>query len=167
MKKKWLASIALTVVIAAIGTWFFYTPASWRQVIDRCVGYDPQWWAMLDCYGVISIWRPDNSGYLILNNVSRGWIVAEISDADNFIMQNNQMYIIDTAPKGGCAVAERGNFCRDFQVNGETKVFGYKSADAVPTYLIIDTKTGDERFYANLKDAPQADRAIFEQLLTR
>jgi hypothetical protein len=167
MRKKQIAGIILVVIIAAIGTWFVYVPPSWQRVIDRCIGYDPQWRGMLDCYSVISIWQPDNSGYLIINNRRPGAILAQIGAADDFIVESNQMYLVDVTPKGKCAVPARGQFCRDFQVNGEPKEFGYDNPDQVPTYLIIDTKTGNEHFYANLKDAPASDRAIFEGLLKR
>jgi hypothetical protein len=167
MRKKRIAGVILVVIIAAIGTWFVYVPPSWREVINRCTNYDPHWLGMLDCYGVISIWERDDSGYLVQNNNHTGPIVAQIKSPDAFVVEGNEMYLIDVTPLGGCAIPTRGKYCADFQVNGEPKEFGYDSPDKVPTLLVIDTKTGNERFYASLKDAPAGDRAIFEELQKR
>ncbi|MDA9475085.1 hypothetical protein XI03_11360 [Bradyrhizobium sp. CCBAU 65884] len=135
--------------------------------MSRCTDYNPQWLGMLDCYGVISIWERDNSGYLVQNNKHTGPIVAQIKSPNAFVVYANLMYLIDITPKGICNNLVPGKYCGDFQVNGQPKSYYYDRPEQVPTYLVIDTKTGDERFYANLKDAPVADRAIFERLLTR
>jgi hypothetical protein len=104
---------------------------------------------------------------VVLNNNHSGAIIAEITSVGDFVIEDDQMYLINIASVGQCAMASRGKYCAEFQVNGEPKEFGYASADQVPTYLIIDTKTGDERFYAKLKDAPQSDQEIFQNMLTR
>jgi hypothetical protein len=54
--------------------------------------------------------------------------------------------------------------CGDFQVNGKQKAYYYDKPDQVPTYIVIDTNTGDERFYADLKDVPKTEQAIFQGL---
>jgi hypothetical protein len=126
--------------------------------------YDPQWRGMLDCYGVVSMWQFHNSRNVVLNNNHSGAIIAEIGTVGDFVIEDDQMYLINVTPIGECAMASRGKYCAEFQVNGEPKEFGYASADQVPTYLIIDIKTGNERFYADLKDAPITDRAIFQRL---
>jgi hypothetical protein len=167
MRKNWIVGVISVVIISFIVGWFFYVPPSWQQVINRCTNYDPQWLGMLDCYGVISIWQPDNSGYLVQNNKHLGPTIAQIKAVDEFIVRDDQMYLIDITPKGVCNNLAPGKYCGDFQIDGEPKTLYYDSPEEVPTYLIIDTKTGNERFYANLKDTPEADRALFERLLTR
>src|SRR5262249_11882596 len=102
MRKKQIAGVILIVVLAVIGAWFLYVPPSWREVISRCTDYDPHWLGMLDCYGLISIWQPDNSGYLVGNNSRSGSIIAQIRGADAFIVRDGQMYLIDITPKGVC-----------------------------------------------------------------
>jgi hypothetical protein len=167
MRKKWIAGVVLVIGIGVIGGWLFHTQRAWRQIVDRCIDYDPQWLGMLDCYGVVSIWQFHNSSNLVLNNNRSDAQIAEVKAINDLIVENNEMYLIDTAPVGSCAVPSRGKYCAEFQVNGKPKEFGYARADQVPTYLVINIKTGDERFYANLTDAPEGDRVIFQRLLTR
>jgi hypothetical protein len=123
-KTQVVVIILLGGAVAAVMLWFMYVPPGWQRVIDRCTDYDPHWLGMLDCYGLISIWRPDNSGYLVLNNKRPGAIIAQIKAADAFIVQGNEMYVIDTTPVGACAIPSRGKYCADFQLNGEPKEFG-------------------------------------------
>jgi hypothetical protein len=123
---------------------------------------------MMDCCGVISIWeRWNDRAYPVEDNRDPGPIIAQIKSVDDFIVQGDQMYLIDVTPKGICNNLVPGKYCGDFQVKGQSKAYYYDGPDQVPTYLVIDTKTGDERFYANVNDAPQSDRAIFQSLLTR
>jgi hypothetical protein len=168
MKKSYV--IAIVVVLVAcllLCIQVFYWGPTWKKIVDRCTDYNPRWLGMLDCYGVISVWQPDNSGYLIQNNTQSGSIIAQIKSADDFIVQSNEMYLIDITPKSACNNLVPGKYCGSFQINGKAKTYYYDSPDQVPTYLIIDTETGDERSYANLADAPQSDRVIFQSLLTR
>jgi hypothetical protein len=120
------------------------------KIIDRCTNYDPQSLGMIDCYGVISIWQPDNSGYIIQNNNDQGPIIAQIKGPDDFVVQGDQIYLIDITPAGGCANFQPG-YCSTFQVGGKPKTISYNDPNQTPRYLIINTETGDERFYANLR----------------
>jgi hypothetical protein len=169
MSRNLIVLITCIIAIAIVLVAFF--SLKWndeRQVIlDRCTGYDANWLDMVDCYGVISIHWNDNGKYDLVNNVDRGWTVAEINSPTDFNLETGKIYLISITPPGLCAVASRGKYCAEFQVNGEPKELGYASADQVPTYLIIDTKTGDERFYANLNDVPEAERASFQRLANR
>jgi hypothetical protein len=164
--KKWIVLIIGILALVLVLTWFFYVPASWQKVVNRCTDYDPQWIGMLDCYGLISISQPDNSGYLVGNNSIPGSIIAQIKEPDDFVVQGNQIFLIDITPAGGCANFQPG-YCSTFQVGGKQKTISFIDPNQTPRYLIINTETGDERFYANLADAPQSDRVIFQSLLTR
>jgi hypothetical protein len=115
---------------------------------------------------LISIWQPDNSGYIIQNNGDQGPIIAQIKGPDDFVVQGDEIYLMDITPAGGCANFQPG-YCSTFQVGGKRKTMFYNDPNQTPRYLIINTETGDERFYANLADAPQSDRVIFQSLLTR
>jgi hypothetical protein len=119
---------------------------------------------MLDCYGVISIWQPDNSGYLVENNTRPGQIIAQIRSADDFIVQGDEMYLMDITPKGICNNLLPGKYCGEFQVNGEQKQYYYDGPEQVPTYIIINTRTGDEQFYVHPKDSSPGAAAIFSEL---
>jgi hypothetical protein len=164
MNKKTFVGVALTAVCIILA-WFFYEPLSWRQTIDRCTNYDPHWLGMIDCYGLVSIWQPHNSGYLLQNNKQPGPIIAQIKSADAFIVKGSEIYLIDITPPGKCAVPARGKYCRDVQVDGEPEELGYDAPNKVPTLLVIGTNTAKERFYANLADVPDSDRATFQTLL--
>jgi hypothetical protein len=122
---------------------------------------------MLDCHGAISIWNDDNGKYDVAYNPQASLTIAEIKEVDDFQLVRGDMYLIDVRPVGACAIPTRGKYCRSFRVSGESKEFGYSGPDQIQTYLIINTKTGDERFYAGLKDAPETDRAIFQSLVAR
>ena len=95
-------------------------------------------------------------------NPNQGQFISE----DPSFLSIGDPSLIDITPKSVCNNLVPGKYCGDFQIDGEPKTLYYDSPEQVPTYLIIDTKTGNERFYANLNEASQADRAIFE-LLTR
>jgi hypothetical protein len=77
------------------------------------------------------------------------------------------MYVVDSSTPDICNNLEPSKYCGKFEINGKSKQFYYDRPDQVPTYLIVDTKTGNERFYSDLKDAPPADRAILERLQRR
>lgn len=161
--KKWILSILVILVLILAAIWFFYVPPSWRTVVNRCTDYDPQWIGMVDCHGLISIWQPDNSGYIIQNNADPGPIIAQIKDSNDFVVRDDQMYLIDITPAGGCPNFQPG-YCSTFQVNGKAKTISYSDPSQTPRYLIIDTKTGDEKFYVQAQDASSSATAIFEAL---
>lgn len=171
MNKKDILLAVLAFVIAVSGLAIYLLVQKWNSerevVIKRCIDYNAQWLGMIDCYGVISVWQPDDSGYLVGNNKRPGSIIAQIRTADNFIVRNDQMYLIDITPKGKCGDSTPEKYCGDFQVKGELKTYYYDDPDQVPTYRIINTKTGDERFYVQLNEIPDADREIFQELLNR
>jgi hypothetical protein len=162
-----LITCILAIAIALVALFSLKWNDERQVILDRCTGYDANWLDMVDCYGVISIHWNDNGKYDLVNNVDRGWTVAEINSPTDFNLETGRIYLISITLPGLCAVASRGKYCAEFQVNGEPKELGYASADQVPTYLIIDTKTGDERFYANLNDVPEAERASFQRLANR
>jgi hypothetical protein len=84
--KKWIVLTVTVLVMILVSAWFLYVPASWQKVLNRCTDYDPHWIGMLDCYGLISISQPDNSGYLVENNSIPGSIIAQIKGTDDFVV---------------------------------------------------------------------------------
>jgi hypothetical protein len=164
--KTLVITVAALVVIYA-GVQLFYWGPTWKTITDRCIDYNPQWLGVLDCYGVISIWQPDNSGYLIENNKQAGPIMAQIKSVDAFTIKGDEMYFIDITPKGICDNLVPEKYCGDFQVDGDSKTYYYDSPEQVPTLIMTNIKTGDQQFYVKPADAPTNERAIFEELLSR
>lgn len=138
-----------------------------KEMIARCVGYDPAWEGIIDCYGVISIWGSDDATYTISYNAEASLYLAKIKSADGFILNGNQIYVIDIRVPSICNNLISGKYCGDFRVNGKLREFYYDGADQVPKYIILDTQTGNERFYARMSDIPVAERPIFQQLSNR
>jgi hypothetical protein len=161
--KKWIILAVAILAFVAVLAWFLYVPAAWQKVVSRCTDYDPQWIGMLDCYGLIAIFQPDNSGYIIQDNAVPGSIIAQISSSNSFIVDGDQMYLMDITPVGGCANNKKG-YCRDFQVDGKVSTISYDDPKQTPRYLVINTRTGDERFYVQPQDASSSDQAIFQEL---
>jgi hypothetical protein len=164
--KKWIIFAVAVLVLSLVSIWFLYTPASWQEIVNRCTDYDPHWIGMLDCYGLISISEPDNSGYLVENNSIPGSIIAQIKGPSDFVVKGDQIYLIDITAAGGCVNFQPG-YCSTFQVDGKTKTISYSDPHQTPRYLIINTKTGDEQFYVQSKDASSSDQAIFQTLSGR
>jgi hypothetical protein len=167
MRKTFIIIIAVSVTLLIVLVWFFHVPSSGQNVLSRCTDYNPEWLGMVDCYGVVSIWQPNNSGYLVENNAIPGSIIAQIQNQDSFVVRSDRLYLRDITPKGICNNLVPGKYCGNFQVDGEQKTFYYDSPDRVPTYLIINTKTGDEQFYIKPQDASSADQSVFQELLTK
>jgi hypothetical protein len=164
MKKRLIIGVIALVCVVSISVWLFYVPPSWRQVISRCTNYNPQWLDMVDCYGVISIHWNDNGSYDLLNNVDPGWTVAEIQSPTDFHFSDGQMYLIDVRTPVICNKLKPGKYCGEFEVNGQSKPYYYNTPKDVPRYLIIDTKTGNERFFVTLNDVPNAEQQFFGSL---
>ena len=122
---------------------------------------------MVDCYGIISVHWNDNGKYDLFNNVDRGWTVAEIKSATDLYFDSGRLYVIDDRPPRVCNNTEVGMYCADFEVKGSPQQFSYASLEKIPKYIVLDTKTGNERFHANLNEVPEAERAIFQHLLNR
>src|SRR5215471_19668399 len=98
MRKKRIAGIFAAIILVGLALWLVHAEASWRNIVKRCTDYAPHWPGMLDCYGLVSIWQPDNSGYLVQNNARPGSIIAQIKTADAFIVEGDEMYLIDITP---------------------------------------------------------------------
>jgi hypothetical protein len=135
-----------------------------QQIAARCTGYDPQWEGLFDCYGLISIFGSDQNTYQVQDNKEPGAIVAEIDNPNDFIIEGYNMYLRDIEPKVTCNNLVPGKYCGVFQVNGKKVEYDYDTADQVPTYIIINTITGDERFYVHPQEASSSVQAIFEGL---
>jgi hypothetical protein len=156
--------VVLLLALAYFVTEYFYWSRNWEKVVSLCTDYDPKWEGMTDCYGVISIWQPWNgSGYTIQNNTDPGPVIAQIASRNAFIVQGNYMYLVDTTRAGKCPNNEPG-YCRDFQVNGTSKIYHYDNPNQVPKYLIINTQSGDEQFYVQPQDASSNAALAFQEL---
>ncbi len=167
--KKSLITIASVLLFSTFlfGVQFFYWAPNWKKITDRCIDYNPQWSGMLDCYGIISIWQSNNSGYLIQKNTEPGPIVAQIRKVDDFVVKNNEIYLVDITPKEICNNLIPGKYCGTFQVNGKSKSYYYDTPNEVPTYRVFDIKTGNERFYSKLVDMPSSDQLVFKSLINQ
>ena len=105
---------------------------------------------------------------MIVSTISiNGWTVAEIKSATEFYFDSVNLYVIDDRPPRVCSNVERGMYCADFEVKGSSQQFSYASAVKIPRYIVIDTKTGNERFCVNLNEVPEVEREIFQRLLNR
>ena len=171
MKKEIIIIISVLLVIGMyllIGNTFKRWDVGKKKMIDRCINYDPQWEGINDCYGLISIWFNDNEKYNLLNNIQANIPIAEIKYLDDFYLDNSgNMYVVDIRTHGICNNLEPGKYCGNFQVNGELKQYYYDTLDQVPKYLIIDTQTGNERFYTKLDEVPTNEQEIFQKLLQK
>jgi hypothetical protein len=57
--------------------------------------------------------------------------------------------------------------CSTFQVGEKRKTISYNDPNQTPRYLIINTGTGDERFYIQPEDASSTDQTIFQELIAK
>ncbi len=158
--KKRIAGIFIVCVVL----WFMYEHYQWQKVTVRCINYNPEWRGIVDCYGIISI-SSDDGEYFLGRTTEPGPIFAYIKNSNAFTLRDNDMYFVDVTPKGICNNLMSDKYCANFQVKGESKNYYYDTPEEVPTYIIIDTQTGDERFYAKIEDAPAYDQMIFRELL--
>ena len=135
-----------------------------RAMVARCIDYKSEWRGIVDCYGVISIWDWEGDGYGSLNHTRSTWLLALIRGPDDFYVKGDEIYLINRL-NGECGNGLNPHpYCADFQVNGESKQYSYDTADEVPHYLIFNTKTGDQRFYVDLKNISADEQLIFQKL---
>ena len=164
-KKVKIAFIVLAIfVLIYLALKFNLLDPERREMITRCTGYSAEWRGVVDCYGVISIWAWERDGYAVLNRSQVPWPLAFIRNSNDFYIEGDEMYLIDQS-SGECGNGLNSHpYCATFQVNGERKEFSYDTANQVPHYLVFNTRTGDQRFYAQLSDISPSDQEIFKKL---
>jgi hypothetical protein len=168
MKKK-IISFSLIVFLVLVAIFTYMIKEKWnnqrKQVLARCVLYDNKFENMLDCYGVLSIWNWENGDYAVINNFQGTSPIAFIKSPNDFYVLENEMYLINQST-GICGDGlDTHKYCVDFQVAGKHKRFDYDNAQDVPHYLIINTKTGDEKFYLTLDQSSTNERQAFQKLI--
>lgn len=169
MKHKKIIRILLlvSIIIAASGYYYFIKIPT-KRISERCIQYDPKWENLEDCYGLISIrYGWDIDYYYLLDHV-HDYEVARIYGLDQFVYQNGKILVINRqAVEEGETDGVKAKYRQKTFQNGQLTESSYDDISEIPTYLAIDTVSGEVEAYVSAGDAPAEYRPYFSELEAR
>lgn len=168
MKKKTLITTISISVLLIAGAWiayYFVFEVPKKDVAERCAGYIPDWENFIECYGVISITDGWLSDYISLDDHIHKYEIAGIDNINQYIHTDDKIFVINRhLMEGSSSDGIKTTYYLDFFQNGKLATNDYDSISDTPTYLIVDTKTGEVEAYKNIDEVPQEYRNNFAEL---
>jgi hypothetical protein len=166
MKASTIAVIIVSILVGAVSiAYYFEFVVPEREIVQRCAGYAPNYMDFLECHGVISITDGWDMDYLSLTDHVHKYEVARIYDLKQYIHTDEKIYVINrnTIPRSSSNGSRTLYYQKLFQ-NGKVVENDYLSISEIPTYLVIDYKSGEVRTYRNIEEVPDAEGSFFAEL---
>jgi hypothetical protein len=171
MKKKTLIITFSILVLLIVGAWFSYYyifEAPKKDIVARCAGYVPYWENFIECYGTIAITDGWLSDYISLDDHIHNYEIAGIDNINQYIHTDNKIFVINRhLMEGSSSDGTRTRYYLDFFQNGKLTTNYYDSISDIPTYLVIDFRSGEVEAYKNIDEVPQEYRQYFLKLQNR
>lgn len=169
-----ISAILLAILIFMFD--YFRSEVALKKIISKCPDIDMKRYGwpgdinFYDCYNNIAIEDSQGVGdtiIYVLYNIKRKDKIIGFETFDQYRLIGGNMYVFIMPTEGGSYdIDERGRkrYFGEYVINGKLQTIYYESADQKPRYFAVDTISGEVRFYRYLKDVPQEEQAIFQEL---
>jgi hypothetical protein len=168
MKKKTIIIIISILVLFVFGSLFIYyyifeTPK--KVIAERCAGYDPNWETFINCYGVITITDSWDKDYISLKDHIHGYEIARIYNLKQFINNDEKIFVINRKTiEGSVSNGKKTQYYQELFQNSHLVTSNYDSILDIPTYLVIDYRSGEVEVYKNTESIPQKYKKYFLEI---
>jgi hypothetical protein len=161
-----LSCTVLTVILIGVVLAYYYIfEFPKRSIAERCAGYIPYWETFIDCSGVITITDAWDTNYISIDDHLHGYQIAEIYNLNQITQKNQKMYVINHAISYGYSTngVETVYYQQLFQ-NGRVNRNRYNNVSEIPTYLIIDSNSGEVNAFQNINQVPESEQTYFHEI---
>lgn len=167
MNKKILSIVIIFVVILAVSYFVYHYSfiVPKKGIIEKCEGYIPDWSNFIDCYGVVSITDAWDVDYLSLKDHVHGYEIARVYNFNQYLYVDGKLYVINRdIIEGQTSDGKKTQYYQKLFQNGEISIDYYDSLSDIPTYLIVNTKTGDVRAYRDKTEISETEKIYFSDI---
>jgi len=166
--KKWVYIISgiTLILVAGVGIILHNTKEYDQETAKKCIGYDPNWPLLTDCYGMVSTSQAfDIKGYSLVDHI-HNYELAEVDNINQYKYQEGKIYVKNREPFNCSPVDKNGQeqFCHNLFQNGQIRTNYYDSVSDIPTYLIIDSKSGEVQAFQDTAQVPENEQNYFNQI---
>jgi hypothetical protein len=166
-KKLIIFLLLILLMIVGIGVFLYNGHVYNQEMSKKCIGYNPDWTLLDDCFGVISISHGfDTNGYLMTDHAHGNYILAAIDKLSDYRFSNGKVFVINRVPIE-CSVIDKNNkkqFCQNLYQNKKSVTNYFDKQSDIPIYLAIETQTGEVTTFQSLDKVPKNEKSIFMEL---
>ncbi|OHA58446.1 MAG: hypothetical protein A2571_01550 [Candidatus Vogelbacteria bacterium RIFOXYD1_FULL_44_32] len=168
MKRKLLiivTSVTLIILGGAMFLYYFWFVAPEKKIALECQNFVPSWLDFIECSGVVAINDGWDMDYISLKDHVHDYEIARVYDQKQYLFVENKLFVINQKYIENSASdnVEVTYYHKLFQ-NGKLIENSYGSISDIPTYLIVDTKTGEVKAYKDLMEASEAEKKYFSEI---
>lgn len=169
MKNRKMACILVAlfsaVIITGVLCYNYFIKIPTQIIAERCIGYDPEWEDLEDCYGVISIRTGWDINYYYLYDHIHGYEVARIFSIKQYFRNDGKIFVVNrqTIENASSNDGKTIYYQKLFQ-NGKVTNNSYNNISDIPTYLVINMQSGEVVVYKNIADVPQSEQSYFREI---
>jgi hypothetical protein len=139
-----------------------------REIAQRCANYVPNWMDFLECHGSIVIQDGWDRDYLTLKDHMHEYEVARIYNLNQYKYTDRSIYVKNRKViEGSVSDGVKVEYYQRLFQNGKVSRSYYENVSEIPTYLVIDFKTGEVRAYKNIGEAPEDEQVYFIEIENR
>lgn len=166
MKASTIAAIIVSVLVGVFSiAYYFEFVVPGREIAVKCFGYKPDWMVFLDCHGVITITDGWDMDYISLRDHIHKYEVARVYSLDQYKIVGELLYVINRKTiQGSSSNGVRTLYYQRLFQNGNIIEYSYSNVSEIPTYIVINYKSGDARAYKSIDQAPGDEKSVFSEL---
>lgn len=170
MKKITLIIISIISVIFISGytLYYFWFAKPEKDIAQRCQGYLPSWMSFIDCHGVVSINDGWDMDYISIEDHIREYEIARVYNVNQYVFVQDKLFVINRKNiENSSSNGDKITYYQALFQNGKLVDNSYTKISDIPTYLIIDTISGEVKAYKDLSEVPIDQQNSFKELENR
>lgn len=168
MRNKYLILIIIVLVLLVLsGIAFYqhYVLVPEKAILSKCPNFEPNWSDFVDCYGIITINDGWDKNYLSLKDRLHNYEVARVYNLDQIVNAGDNIYVINRKTiEGSVSDGSKIQYYQELFQNGKLTTNYYDSTNSIPTYLVINYKTGEVRSYKDINMIPEIEKSYFAEI---
>ncbi len=168
MKNKkipYVLIIPLLIIAIFAFSYYYFIRIPNKKIAERCIQYDREWANLEDCYGLISLrYGWDIDYYYLLDHI-HDYEIARIYNLDQYIYENNKIFVINRKTiENSSSNGIKTTYYQELFQNGKLSDNPYSEISDIPTFLVVDTVSGEVQAYKNITDVPSDQQSYFTKI---
>jgi hypothetical protein len=166
-KTKIIISLVVVLVISIPLLYYFIFVVPKKEIAEKCQGYYPYWGNFVDCQGVIAINDGWDMDYLSIKDHIHNYEIARVYNRNQYIYSDNKIFVINKKNiKNSSSDGIKNTYYQELFQNGQLMESSYEVVSDIPTYLVVDTVSGETKAYKTISDVPKDQQIYFNDIST-
>lgn len=160
-----IISIIAIVFISGFTIYYFWFTKPEKEIFEKCQGFVPSWADFIDCRGIVSINDGWDMDYLSINDHIHKYEIARVYNQNQYVFAQDKLFVINRKNiENSSSNGDKITYYQELFQNGKLADNSYTKVSDIPTYLIIDTISGEVKAYKNLSEVPVDQQPSFKEL---